>query len=67
MRYIDEFLEYLSVIKKHSNHTINNYRIDICEFLEFNNKEILCINKDVVNKYMQYLYDKNMSKSTISS
>ena len=66
MKYIEEFLEYLNVIKKHSIHTINNYKIDLLEFYEFNKKNIKNINKDIVNKYMQYLYDKNASKATIS-
>jgi len=66
MKYIDSFLEYLEVIKRHSVNTINNYKIDLLEFLEFNKKNVLDINKDTVNRYMQYLYDKNVSKSTIS-
>lgn len=66
MKYIDEFLEYLSVIKKHSVHTINNYKIDLIEFYEFNKESIKKIDREIVNKYMQYLYDKNVSKATIS-
>jgi len=66
MKYIDKFLEYLDVIKKHSVHTINNYKIDLLEFLEFNNNNILNVNRDIVNKYMQYLFDKKVSKATIS-
>ena len=66
MKYIDEFLEYLHVIKKHSEHTVNGYKIDLLDFLEFNKDKILNIDKDVVNKYMQYLYDKNVSRATIS-
>ena len=66
MKYIDEFLEYLYIIKKHSEHTINGYRIDLIDFLEFNNDKVLNIDKNVINKYMQYLYDKNVSKATIS-
>ena len=66
MKYIDEFLEYLYIIKKHSEHTINGYKIDLIDFLEFNNNKLLNINRDIVNKYMQYLYDKNISKATIS-
>ena len=66
MKYIDEFLEYLFIIKKHSENTINNYRIDLLEFLEFYNRDLLNVNKDIVNKYMKYLYEKNASKSTIS-
>lgn len=66
MRDILEFLDYLDVIKKHSDNTIDNYRIDLLEFLEFNNNKIFNVDRDIVNKYMQYLYDKNVSKSTIS-
>ena len=66
MKYIDEFLEYLYIIKKHSEHTINGYNIDLIDFLEFNNNKILKVDRDIVSKYMQYLYDKNISKATIS-
>lgn len=66
MKYILNFLEYLEVIKKHSEHTIRNYQIDLLDFLEFNNNKILNINKNIVNEYMKYLYNKNISKSTIS-
>ena len=66
MKYIDVFLEYLYIIKKHSEHTINGYKIDLIDFLEFNNNKILNIDRDIVSKYMQYLYDKNVSKATIS-
>jgi len=66
MRYILDFLDYLEVIKKHSMHTINNYRIDLVEFLEFNNGKLLNLDRDIVTKYMQYLYDKDVSKATMS-
>ena len=66
MKYIDDFLEYLDVIKKHSEHTIINYQNDLIEFLKFNNDKVLNVDKDIVNKYMQYLYDKNVSRATIS-
>ena len=66
MKYILEFLEYLDVIKKHSVHTINNYRNDLEEFLEFNKDKILDVDRDIVTRYMQYLYDNNVSKATIS-
>lgn len=65
MKYIDEFIEYLQVIKKHSENTINGYRIDLLDFLECNN-DLLSITKDSVSNYLKELYDKNMSKSTIS-
>lgn len=66
MKYVLDFLEYLDVIKKHSENTINNYRNDLMEFLEFNNDKVLNVNREIVTKYMQYLYNKNASKSTIS-
>lgn len=66
MKYILDFLEYLDVVKKHSENTINNYNIDLVDFLEFNNNDILNIDRDIVNRYMQYLYDGNLSRATIS-
>ena len=66
MKYIDEFLEYLLVVRKHSENTIINYRVDILEFNEFMNDKLLDINKDDVNNYLKYLYDNNISKSSIS-
>ena len=66
MKYIDEFLEYLLVVRKHSENTIINYRVDILEFNEFMNDNLLGINKDDVSNYLKYLYDNNISKSSIS-
>lgn len=66
MKEILEFLDYLDIIKKHSENTIENYRVDLLEFLKFNNNRLFNVDKDIVTKYMQYLYDKNVSKSTIS-
>lgn len=66
MKYINDYLDYLEVIKKHSGYTINNYKNDLIEFLVFNNNKLLDVDRSVVNKYMQYLHDKNVSKSTIS-
>jgi len=65
MQEINDFLEYLQVIKKHSANTINSYKIDIHEFYEYN-KHKLAINKDTVNNYLNYLYERNQSKSTIA-
>ena len=66
MNYIDDFLEYLLVVKKHSDNTIVNYRVDILEFNEYTNKNILNINKDTVFEYLKYLYDSGVTKSSIS-
>ena len=66
MKYIDEYLEYLVVIKKHSDNTIINYQKDLYEFMNFLSNDSLKINKDTVNSYLKELYDKGDSKSTIS-
>ena len=65
MKYIDDFLEYLLVVKKHSDNTITNYRVDLLEFMEFTNHN-LDIQKDDVNNYLKYLYELKISKSSIS-
>lgn len=66
MKYLSEFLEYLKVIKKHSNNTIINYQVDILEFNDFMKGKILEISKEEVNDYLNYMYEMNASKSTIS-
>ena len=66
MNYIDDFLEYLLIVKKHSDNTIINYRTDLLKFNEFMNNNILNITKDDINNYLKYLYDYNSSKSSIS-
>ena len=65
MNYIDDFLEYLVVVKKHSDNTIINYRVDLVEFINFVNDHI-DIKKQDVNNYLKYLYDLKESKSSIS-
>lgn len=66
MKYLDEFLTYLIVVKKHSENTVINYRVDILEFNEFMNENLLDISKEDINKYLNYMYSINASKSTIS-
>ena len=58
MKYLDDFLEYLIVIKKHEDNTINNYRIDIVDFLGFVDNNI-DISKEDVSEYLKYLYSQN--------
>lgn len=65
MKYIDDFLDYLKVVRKHSDNTIISYHGDILEFSEFVHKNILGIDKTVVEGYLTLLYEKNEKKSTI--
>lgn len=69
MKYINDFIEYLEVIKKCSDYTIENYQKDIIEFneyLEDNKYKIDKIDYDIVKKYLVFLYDKKLSRSSIS-
>ena len=66
MNYIDEFIEYLSVIKKNSPNTIINYHSDILEFSEYIQNNILNITKEKVYDYLKHLYDMNITKSSIA-
>ena len=45
MKYVDDFLEYLKVVKKHSENTIINYQVDILEFKDYVKDKILDIDK----------------------
>lgn len=69
MKYIDKYLEYLKVVKKYSNKTLEAYYDDLTlynEFLGNNFINILDIDYDIVKEYMKYLYSLNISKSSIS-
>lgn len=65
MSQINEFLEYLQIIKKHSVNTITSYQKDLLEFYEFNRHNIK-INKEDVTNYLNWLYERNQSKNTIA-
>ena len=69
MKYINKYLEYLKVVKKYSDKTIESYYDDLILYNEFlGNKfiNILNINYDTVKEYMKYLYSLNIGKSSIS-
>lgn len=68
MKYIDKYLEYLKVVKKYSYKTIESYRDDLIEYNEFIGNNFTTINdvyKDVVNKYLKYLYERGLNKNSI--
>ena len=66
MNYIDEFLEYLVVVKKHSDNTIVNYRNDLLEFYEYTGDNLTSVDKDMVFDYLKHLYDEGISKTSIA-
>ncbi len=65
MKYIEDFIKYLKVIKKDSNYTLINYQDDIEELYDFNT-DLLNIDETIVREYLEYLYSKGLNRNTIS-
>jgi len=66
VKYINDFIEYLKVIKKYSEHTIINYKKDIEDFYYYMDGSILDISHDDVSAYLSYLYDNKLNRNSIS-
>ncbi len=68
--YNEKFLNYLTIEKNYSKHTINNYHADLTEFGKFLNsrgaKEIKNIDYFLLRKFLSTLSEKNLSKRTLS-
>ncbi|MCK9615156.1 MAG: tyrosine recombinase XerC [Candidatus Omnitrophica bacterium] len=68
--YIDKFLNYLTIEKNYSNHTVTNYRIDLKEFERFliNHapKDIKEIDYFILRKFLSLLSERNLNKRTVS-
>ena len=66
---IEEFLKYLKIEKRYSNKTIENYSIDLEQFISFLKNINIYNIKDVsyndLRKYLEYLYEKKYSNKTI--
>ena len=68
-KLIEEFKKYLKYQKNYSDYTINNYIIDITEyncFLIENKFKYNNVDYEKCIKYLNFLNDKKLSKSTVS-
>ena len=65
MKYIDEFIKYLRVVRKHSDYTIINYRNDLTSLYDFKNDLLSFSDKDR-DAYLECLYDSGLSRNSIS-
>ncbi|MFV0275486.1 MAG: site-specific tyrosine recombinase/integron integrase [Bacilli bacterium] len=65
-KYLKDFLLFLEIEKGYSNNTIESYKIDIEEFIKFYKDNFLNLEYENINKYLIFLYQKNLSKNTIS-
>lgn len=66
MKYINDFLEYLKVIRKDSELTLINYRKDLEDFYYFTDANILNINHTIVSSYLSELYKRKLNRNSIS-
>lgn len=66
----DAFLSYLKNQKGYSSHTILNYDNDLKAFLSFLQQEGISVYKEIdykmIRNYLNYLDEKNFSKTTIA-
>ena len=65
MKYIDDFIKYLGVVKKDSSYTLVNYRNDLMELYDFYT-DIVNIDEVIAREYLEYMYSKNLSRNSIS-
>ena len=65
MKYIEDFIKYLKVIKKDSDYTQINYKEDILELYDFHT-DLINIDEIIVKEYLEYLYSKGLNRNTIS-
>ncbi|MBJ48815.1 MAG: hypothetical protein CMG59_06620 [Candidatus Marinimicrobia bacterium] len=68
---LNEYLEYLKIIKKYSNHTLRNYTIDLNQFKDFihlcnSNLIFIELNKEHIKEFLFSLHAKKMSDKSIS-
>ena len=67
--HINEFLDYILKQKKYSFNTSKNYSIDIREFKEYLDKEslnYLDVDYELIKGYLMFLYNKKLSRNSIS-
>ncbi|SDE51281.1 tyrosine-type recombinase/integrase [Riemerella columbipharyngis] len=68
---IDKFLEYISVEKRYSQHTIIGYKKDLEDFLDYireteSSEDLKKMNKRVIRNFMIALSEQNLTKRTIN-
>lgn len=66
-KLLEKFLAYLEIEKRYSTETIENYQIDLKQFMMFfKEQDIKQIEYDDLREYLEFLYNKNYSNKTIS-
>lgn len=65
MKYIDDFIKYLGVVKKDSSYTLVNYQNDLMELYDFYT-DIVNIDEVIAREYLEYMYSRNLNRNSIS-
>lgn len=65
-RYLKDYLEYLTHIKKVSPHTVKAYRQDIRQFLDYFKENELKVSKDTIRDYISMIFLRTKNKATLS-
>lgn len=65
MNYINEFINYLKVLRKYSKNTLKNYQNDLLELYDFDT-DVLNIKEKEVEEYLEYLYSRGLNRNSIS-
>jgi integrase/recombinase XerC len=60
---IDSFLRHLSFVRKLSEHTVRNYKIDLESYLEFSLGEF---SKEMIREFLANLHENKISKKSAS-
>lgn len=69
IQYLSEYLEFLEVEKGLSSNTINAYRRDLTDFLDFCSDKginnVIYISRNHINSYIMYLREKNYNPRSV--
>jgi integrase/recombinase XerD len=65
-RYLKDYIEYLTHIKKVSPHTVKAYRQDIRQFLDYFKENELTVSKDTIRDYISTIFLRTKNKATLS-
>ena len=69
MKELTSYLQYLEYQKNYSSHTIESYKQDLMEYLDYlheNNIKLFKISYDQIREYLKYLNNKQDVNATIS-
>lgn len=65
--YITEFELYLKTEKKYSSNTITTYITNICQFFDYNNKDVFKVTDKDVRIFLEYLNKQGISSKSIAN